>query len=69
MRRGVTGQYVVNVSSGETVRAFVPDPLPPDPPLDLTGARQRRLEQALLACGRLDAITALLPEPDIFLYT
>jgi len=30
--------------------------------------RQRQLEQALLACGRLDAITGLLPDPDLFLY-
>jgi Fic family protein len=26
------------------------------------------LEKAWLACGRLDAITALLPDPDLFLY-
>ena len=69
MKRGVTGEYIVSVTSGEAVRAFAPSPLPPNPPLDLTGPRQRLLEQALLACGRLDAITALLPEPDIFLYT
>jgi Fic family protein len=31
--------------------------------------RQRLLETALLACGRLDAVTALLPEPDLFLYS
>ena len=68
MRRGSTGEYAVSVTAGETVRAFVPHPLPPDPPLDLTGSRQRLLEQALLACGRLDAITSLLPEPDVFLY-
>ncbi len=69
MKRGATGEYDVSVTSGKTIRAFVPHPLPPDPPLDLTGARQRLLEQALLACGRLDAITSLLPEPDIFHYT
>lgn len=69
MKRGSTGEYAVSVTSGEKVRAFVPYPLPPDPPLDLTGARQRLLEQALLACGRLDAITTLLPQPDVFLYT
>ena len=69
MKRGVTGEYAVSVTSGETVRAFVPYPLPPSPPIDLAGSRQRLLEQALLACGRLDAITSLLPEPDIFLYT
>lgn len=50
------------------MRAFVPVPLPPDPLLDLSGARQRLLERALLACGRLDGVTALLPDPDLFLY-
>jgi Fic family protein len=34
----------------------------------MTGPRARLHDQALLACGRLDAITALLPEPDLFLY-
>jgi Fic family protein len=68
MQRGPTGRYEATTTAGETVRAFVPAPLPPVPPLDLAGARQRQLEQALLACGRLDAVTALLPEPDLFLY-
>ena len=53
---------------GETVRAFVPAPLPPSPPLELSGTRQRLLERALLACGRLDGVTALLPDPELFLY-
>jgi Fic family protein len=50
------------------VHAFIPALLPPDPPLELSGARQRSLERALLACGRLDGVTALLPDPDLFLY-
>src|SRR3954469_17347076 len=70
MKRGSTGEYEITATGGETVRAFIPAPLPPDdPPLDLSGARQRLLERALLACGRLDGITALLPDPDLFLYT
>ena len=68
MQRGITGTYTTTAMAGETVRAFVPAPLPPLPALELTGERQRLLERALLACGRLDAITALLPEPDLFLY-
>jgi len=58
----------VTTTSGEAVRAFVPEPLPPSPPIDLSGTRQTLLEQALLACGRLDGISALLPDPDLFLY-
>ena len=68
MRRGPTGQYEITATGGETVRAFMPAPLPPDPPLEFSGARQRLLERALLACGRLDGVTALLPDPELFLY-
>lgn len=68
MQRGSTGTWQTISAGGETVRAFVPAALPPDPPLDLAPSRQQTLEQALLALGRLDAIAALLPEPDIFLY-
>lgn len=53
---------------GETVRAFIPRPLPPDPPLDLAAPRQRLLERATHALGRLDSIALLLPDPQIFLY-
>lgn len=68
MQRGTTGEYRVRSFQGEAVRAFVPAPLPPAPPLDLSGALARQHDRALLACGRLDAITALLPDPDLFLY-
>src|SRR5215203_1148317 len=68
MKRGATGRYETSTSGGETVRAFVPAPLPPDPMLDLHGERQRLLERALLACGRLDGARALLPDPNLFLY-
>ncbi len=69
MQRGRTGTHLTTVVAGEAVHAFVPQPLPPNPPLEMTPARQRLLERAVLACGRLDAITALLPDPDLFQYT
>lgn len=68
MRRGITGHFETTTAGGEAVRGFVPDPLPPAPPLELTPARQRLLERALLACGRLDGVSALLPDPELFLY-
>jgi Fic family protein len=46
----------------------VPKPLPPDPPLELNEQRQRLLERATLALGRLDSVTLLLPDPHLFLY-
>lgn len=67
MQRGLTGYYEVSRFGGETVRAFVPNPLPPQPPLQLE-ALERPLERASLALGRLDSVTLLLPEPTIFLY-
>ena len=68
MKRGPAGHYEITSTGGETMRAFMPAPLPPDPTLDLSGVRQRLLERALLAFGRLDGVTALLPDPDLFLY-
>ncbi len=68
MRREEIGKYEIDTSSGETVRAFVPAPLPPVPPLDLGGQRQQLLESATLAIGRLDGISAMLPDIDLFLY-
>ena len=68
MQRGITGRYEVTGIGGEQVKAFVPHPLPPNPPLDLSNGRQRLLERATLALGRLDSITLLLPDPNLFLY-
>lgn len=68
MNRGLTGSYTTSVFAGEKVSAFIPYALPPNPPLDLSLSRQRALERAHLACGRLDGISALLPDPNLFLY-
>lgn len=68
MHRDVTGHYATSLAGGETVRAFVPDPLPPIPSLDLGGKRQTAMEKATLALGRLDSVTLLLPDPQLFLY-
>lgn len=68
MRRGLTGLYETTLVAGETIQAFIPHPLPPDPSLQLTAQRQQLLERATLALGRLDSVTLLLPQPDLFLY-
>lgn len=63
-----TGAWVtVSTVGGERVRAFVPAPLPPR--LDPSPELRRALDGALLALGRLDGISAFLPDPDVFLYT
>jgi Fic family protein len=49
-------------------RAFIPSPLPPDPPLDLSGPLRDRLSQADYALGRLDGAVLTLPNPDLFVF-
>lgn len=63
-----SGSYVtVSTVGGERVRAFVPVPLPPA--LEFSPGLRRAFDAALLALGRLDGISAFLPDPDVFLYT
>ncbi len=69
MQRPVPGRYVKVSTAGEPFNAFVPDPLPPAPPVVWTGALRRRFDEALLALGRLDALTAHLPNADLPLYS
>jgi Fic family protein len=49
------------------VRAFVPPPLPPNPPIDILSLLPK-LSAAERALGRLDGITVLLPRQELFLY-
>jgi Fic family protein len=69
MKRGETGRYEVTSAGGESVRAFVPAPLPPNPPLAFEGELQRALEAAVLAVGRLDGVSTLLPDKSLLLYS
>jgi len=61
------GRYVVSTYGEEKVRAFVPPPLPPNPPIDIVRL-MGRLTEAERALGRLDGVTLLLPHQEIFLY-
>jgi Fic family protein len=69
MKRNASGIYRITSTGEEKVRAFLPLALPPEPPLELAGARQLLLERATLAVGRLDSISTLLPDPHLFLYS
>lgn len=68
MIRGASGHYETSAAGGETVRAFVPAPLPPQPDLDLK-TLLGPLEKASLALGSLDSFAALLSDPHIFLFS
>jgi Fic family protein len=61
------GRYVETVAAGETVRAFVPPSLPPEPSIDTLGLLPR-LGAADRALGRLDGISVLLPRQELLLY-
>lgn len=59
------GRYVRQPSG---YRAFIPAPLPPDPPLAFTGELPGLLSQADRALGRLDGSVLTLPNPDLFVF-
>jgi Fic family protein len=68
MKRKLTGQYVTSGIGPETVRAFVPDPLPPVPPLEIDSDLSHLLNRAHVALGRLDGVSGILPDTHLFLY-
>jgi len=67
MRRE-TGTYTVSTTSGETVKAFVPRPLPPSPPLDPDGEVAALIHRATLELARLNVASKMVPSPEWFLY-
>lgn len=68
MERGPVGEFQITSTGDEPVRAFVPHPLPPNPPLQMDGKLNQALAEAMLALGRLDGISSLLPDPARFIY-
>lgn len=61
------GTYFTSSSAGETVRAYLPPPLPPEPGVDL-GRFYGRIDAANRALGQLGGIASVLPDPLLFLY-
>jgi Fic family protein len=63
------GTWVLQGQGSAAYRAFIPKPLPPEPPLLVNAGLQHRIETAGIALGRLDGIGRLLPGPDELLYS
>ncbi len=63
-----TGKFVKQLNGPEAYIAFLPAPLPPDPPVVIDAELEEAIERAGIALGRLDGITLLLPDPNLFLY-
>jgi Fic family protein len=42
--------------------------LPPEPPIEWSSELREKFDQALLALGRLDSVSVLLPDTSLFLY-
>ncbi len=65
--KGITydraGNYVSQIGG---YKAFVPKPLPPDPPIRLDSETIQLLSQAAMNLGRLDGTSATLPNVDLF---
>ena len=65
----ITGSYTVTTTLGESVRAFVPRPLPPaDPPLPSSDFFDLN-RQAELALARLAGVSGLVPSVEWLLYS
>ena len=61
------GRIITSKWGGETVRAYVPTPLPPEPPLDLPRLLPK-LTRADQALGRLDGMASVLPSTALFVF-
>lgn len=59
--------FILTATGGEQVRAYLPSPLPPKPPLRLESL-YGLMEDANQALGRLDGIASILPDTPLFLY-
>lgn len=57
------GKYI---SQLEGYKAFIPEPLPPNPPVEMDREMSLLLSEADQALARLDGMTTLLPDPDFF---
>ena len=63
----IGSKIVISSVGEERVEAYLPPPLPPDPPVNMQMLADK-LGKANLVMGRLDGMSAILPATPIFLY-
>lgn len=61
------GRYQKTSVAGENYATYIPNPLPPEPPLQMDKIYPL-LEKASVALGRLDSLSSFLPDSNLFLY-
>ena len=66
--RRITGEYAVQSTADSSYRAFIPVPLPPEVPVDVSRVDEERT-RANLALGSLNTISRFLPDKHLFLYS
>ncbi len=61
------GEYITRSVAGEGYQAYLPAPLPPDPPLALDTKLLQHMDEANRALGQLDGISQVWPNSSHFL--
>ncbi|MGI6303529.1 MAG: Fic family protein [Verrucomicrobiota bacterium] len=64
----ISGTYHITNWGDEEVSAFIPSPLPPNPPLSLDAETRTALSEAMAALGKLAVAADMVPNADWFLY-
>lgn len=62
---GRAGQYILQLKG---YKAFIPTPLPPNPPLKIDDEYNYLLSKASLSLGKLSGLTSVISDPDLFVY-
>ena len=68
MQRSLQGTYEnITIMGKKGIRSFIPNPLPPEPPITFSQDLQTKSDQAHLALGKLNGLSVLLPDISLFL--
>ena len=64
MIKDIAGKFISQLSG---YKSFIPNPLPPEPPIKYDDRFQFLLSEADRALARLDGVASVLPNPDLFI--